>query len=97
MLRQPTDLLSFIRSIQRPGQTRELVSIAKLREASGLAPAEFDAQILKLAQEGKVALHHHDFAMSLKPEERAKLLSVKNPYNTYTNGIDYYVGVVPKE
>jgi hypothetical protein len=57
--------------------------------------AEFDAQLLQLAQEGKVALHQHDFAMSLKPEERAKLLAVKNKYAKYGD-TDYYVGVVPK-
>jgi hypothetical protein len=96
MTTKGTSLFDFIRSLQSPGQTRELVSIAKLREVSGLAPAEFDAQILKLAQEGKVALHPHDFASSLKPEQRAKLLAIPNP-NAYWGGKDFYVGVVPKE
>jgi len=92
---ESSSLMDSIRSLQPKGQERALVSISELRGKSGLSPAEFDAELWKLAQEGKVVLHPHDFASSLKPEERAKLLAVPNK-NAYWGGHDYYVGVVPK-
>jgi hypothetical protein len=92
---ESSSLMDSIRSLQPKGQDRALVSISELREASGLPRAEFDAELWKLAQEGKVVLHSHDFASSLKPEQRAKLLAIPNK-NAYWGGHDYYVGVVPK-
>jgi hypothetical protein len=94
------DLLSTIRSLQPPGQGRALVSIGELRDKVGMKPEEFDAQLLQLAREGKVALHHHDFPGSLKPEEKARLLKADDPTSRGLGGAEpgkiYYVGVAPK-
>lgn len=86
-------IVDAIRSMQRPGQERELVSISKLRDKMG-GVEEFDDQIIRLAKEGKVALHKHDFPYGLKPEERAKLLSVDDPLEY--KGKAFYGALVPK-
>lgn len=87
------DLLPTIRSLQQPGQERELVSISKLREQSGVDQKSFDTQLIQLAKDGLISLHKHDFPYSLKPEARAKLLVLDDP-NEF-KGKAYYIGVAP--
>lgn len=90
-------MLDAIRSLQRPGQTRELVAIPKLRDIIGLEPAEFDRQLTELVLSKQVAIHPHDMPFGMSEVERSKLFSIPDPLNTYHKGRTYFIGVVPKE
>lgn len=91
----PDSLASALRSLQAPGQPRELVSISALRDKLNNPPG-FDDEIIRLAREGKVVLHEHDFASSLSDAQRAKLVSIENP-RAHWGGRSYYTGIAPKE
>lgn len=65
-----------------------LVSIAELRRAlAGEMPdkSAFDEAILRLAEAGRVALHHHDYPGSLSQEERDALVLDERG--------NYYIGI----
>ncbi|MFH1241746.1 MAG: JAB domain-containing protein, partial [Pseudomonadota bacterium] len=68
--------------------------IVDMKPEGPMTNAEFDAQLMNLAREGKVALHKHDFPFSLPEEVRNKLLIEEQP-GAYHKGKNYYSGVVP--
>jgi hypothetical protein len=65
-----------------------VVLVTDLRAATpGLDKARFDEAVLGLAAEGRVALHHHDYASSLAPAERDALVR---------DGAVHYVAIAPR-
>jgi hypothetical protein len=61
------------------------VGVRDLRRHVSLAKPQFDDLALRLAREGRVSLHRHDFPASLSPQEREELI---------TDGQgNYYIGL----
>lgn len=89
--RSKIDIPDAIKSLQRPGQPRSMVSITELRNKLGMGSKEFDNEMLRLAREGKIALHPHDFPGSLSKEAKDSLIIIDDP-NAYT-GKSYFNGV----
>lgn len=59
------------------------VEITKLRaEFPGMSKADFDGQMAKLNEEGRIALQRHDHPASLKEAERANMVQIGNDYFT---------------
>lgn len=59
------------------------VEIAKLRaEFPGMSKADFDGQMAKLNEEGRIALQRHDHPASLKEADRANMVQIGNDYFT---------------
>ena len=69
-----------------------LVSLRDLRRSmdfQNVDKSTFDQAVLRLADQGKVALHRHDFPVGLSPEDRAELV-------TDATG-DFYVGIALRQ
>jgi hypothetical protein len=79
------DALGDLSAREPPGA---LLSIRALRALRPMAKDRFDRAVLRLADAGRVVLHHHDYPMSLSPAERAEL--VQDP-----RGI-HYIGIAPR-
>lgn len=83
-----------------PGAHRgALVSTRDLRKQfSDLSKEDFDAKIVRMAQKGKLTLHHHDFASSLSPDQRDELVSYPVPDGHWWGhkGRAYVVGVATR-
>jgi hypothetical protein len=62
-----------------------LVSLRELRRSVAVQGKNFDRAVLHLAEEGRVALHHHDYPGSLTEEERNEMVSDDRG--------TYYIGV----
>jgi hypothetical protein len=59
------------------------VEIAKLRaEFPDVSKADFDAEMIKLNEEGRIALHRHDQPASLSEAKRAEMVKIGNDYFT---------------
>lgn len=73
-----------------------LVTAKELRAATGLDKATFDTAVSDLAKSGKVMPHKHDFATSLKPEDRDQLVdsAIGSPERAdlHANEGRYWVG-----
>lgn len=80
-----------------PGADRgALIGTRDLRKQFGdLSKEEFDAKIMRMAEKGKLTLHHHDFAFSLSQAERDELVSYPVPEDSWWGhkGRAYVVGV----
>lgn len=59
------------------------VPMADLRAASGLGKKEFDAEVMRLADEGKLYLTRHNAARHLPPEKREQLVFDGEDYFGY--------------
>jgi hypothetical protein len=81
-------VLAAVRELAAREPPGALLKIRALRAAQRLDKGRFDRAVLRLAEAGKVILHHHDFAASLPPAERAELVQDDH-------GIDY-VGIALK-
>lgn len=64
-----------MKRIEPRAESGALVTAHALRQAAQLSKSDFDALALQLAQQGKIALHEHDFASSLSAEERESLVT----------------------
>lgn len=75
------------------------VSIAELRKASRLKGPEFDAAILDLAQQGKVALQRTDMISNLSKTEQDALVKAPTAKGKGLHGgdYDYYIGASFRE
>jgi len=51
------------------------VSLRELRKAVGIERAGFDAAVFHLAEQGRVAIHHHDYPSSLTEGERNEMVT----------------------
>lgn len=74
----PRLILERMFQIHPAAATGALVSISELRQAlSAEIPgkADFDQAVLHLAEQGRVALHRHDYAAALNQAERDALVS----------------------
>lgn len=81
-------ILEQMNRIKPDAANGALVSIAELRRAlAGEMPDKsvFDEAILRLAEAGRVALHHHDYPGSLSQEERDALVLDERG--------NYYIGI----
>jgi hypothetical protein len=75
------EIVSRISKIKPAAATGAPVLISDLRtEFSSLGKEAFDAEMLKLAEQGRIALHRHDHAASLPEAERDKLVKDKDDY-----------------
>lgn len=81
----PDRLIELMMTLE-PGAARgTLISVRDLRRSAQWDKAAFDAAVLQLSRQGKLALHWHDFPASLTAEERDELV---------TDGAgNYYIGV----
>ncbi len=81
----PDRLIELMMTLE-PGAARgTLIGVRDLRRSARMDKAVFDAAVLQLSRQGKVALHWHDFPASLTAEERDELV---------TDGAgNYYIGV----
>lgn len=85
-----TKFLAAMRTVAREEPAGGLLSVRAVRAAAALPKEEFDEIALKLARDGRVVLHYHDFPASLRKTQRDAL--IKDP-----KGI-YYVGIAfPRE
>jgi ribosome-binding protein aMBF1 (putative translation factor) len=57
-----------------------LVTFRTLRPHCGLSKRAFDSELIRLAREGVVCLHRHDFPSSLKPAELRELVESDGEY-----------------
>lgn len=93
------DVLEGIKSLQRPGQIREMVSLMKLSDKLGVPKAELDARIMELVQEGKLDIHKHDYPAGMKPHEKETALVLDDPLSYREDKKAYYnaVSIRPDE
>lgn len=82
---KPTDLISLIRQVESGADNGALISSRELRKHSGMGKEEFDNHVLKLAAEGKLMMHRHDYPAGLTDKELAEL--VKGPEGSYFVGM----------
>lgn len=74
---KPTDLISLIRQVESGADNGALISSRELRKHAGMGKEEFDNHVLKLAAEGKLMLHRHDYPAGLTDKELAELVKGK--------------------
>lgn len=81
----PERLIELMMTLE-PGAARgTLIGVRDLRRAARWDKAAFDAAVLQLSRDGKLALHRHDFPSNLTPAERDDCV---------TDGSgNYYVGL----
>lgn len=72
---EAADLLKLMQQLDPGADRGALVPARVLREAAKMPKAEFDALVLQLSRQGKIALHEHDFVASLRPEDRDELVT----------------------
>jgi hypothetical protein len=76
--------LSALRALAAKHPAGTLLPLRELRHSTTLDKVTFDQTAIALSREGKVILHHHDYASSLAPDERAALVR---------DGGTFYVGI----
>lgn len=74
---KPADLISLIRQVESGADNGALISSRELRKHAGMGKEEFDNHVLKLAAEGKLMLHRHDYPAGLTEKELAELVKGK--------------------
>lgn len=79
------DLISLIKQVESGAENGALVSARDLRKHAGMGKEEFDDHVLKLAAEGKLMMHRHDYPAGLTDKELAEL--VKGPEGRYFVGM----------
>lgn len=79
------DLITLMKRIEPGAERGALVGARELRRFAQLDKATFDSAVLGLAAQGKLSLHHHDFAASLSQQERDEL--VTDGFGTYYIGM----------
>lgn len=79
------DLIELMRLVEPRASSGALVTTPELRRAAGLSKADFDREILRLARDGKLVLHRHDFAGGLTETERSEL--VQDETGTFYIGV----------
>lgn len=84
-----TEVRVALRELSSREPPGALLSVRGLRALTSLDKPRFDGAVLRLARDGELTLHHHDFPASLPEVERAALVQD-------AHGV-HYVGVALRE